>query len=319
MWRFLAIVAPKQLIRRHNFTIWLLIANVAIFVFIDCFFKYLRWLCKAPASLISSGRGEAYCKSCRVPLRAQKHDLTKHVKTQMHIKNMESLNVKKQVTLLSIGTANVNEASKLAGIKLVLNNAAHGSLKNIDHLCEMLKDIDKSSQLTKLRLHRTKCSKIILNVIAPGILKELLDDLGEESYSILLDESTDVSTMKYMAYCIRYYSKKQKRLLPTFWVLVLMVPVIFVVSITVYTYYEKKNITEYSLNLVAAKASEQSPSNIEFLLQNSRNWFAHSSLRLNTYHDLYEKMNAGKKPSKLVQLAPTRWLALAGAVTSNLK
>ncbi|CAG5100548.1 Protein of unknown function [Cotesia congregata] len=30
-------------------------------------------------------------------------------------------------------------------------------------------------------------------------------------------------------------------------------------------------------------------------------------------------MNAGKKPSKLVQLAPTRWLALAGAVTSNLK
>ncbi|XP_044583132.1 uncharacterized protein LOC123264107 [Cotesia glomerata] len=136
----------------------------------------------------------------------------------MHIKNMESLNVKKQVTLLSIGTANVNEASKLAGIKLVLNNAAHGSLKNIDHLCEMLKDIDKSSQLTKLRLHRTKCSKIILNVIAPGILKELLDDLGEESYSILLDESTDVSTMKYMAYCIRYYSKKQKRLLPTFWV-----------------------------------------------------------------------------------------------------
>ncbi|KAH0540277.1 hypothetical protein KQX54_015317 [Cotesia glomerata] len=284
------------------------------------------WLCKAPASLISSGRGEAYCKSCRVPLRAQKHDLTKHVKTQMHIKNMESLNVKKQATLLSIGTANVNESLKLAEIKLVLNNAAHGSLKNIDHLCEMLKDIGKGSQLTKLRLHRTKCSKIILNVIAPGMLKELLDDLGEESYSILLDESIDVSTMKYMAYCIRYYSKKQKKIVTDF---LGFNEVNEATAEKLFSDFEKF-MNGLGLNInnlvglgtdgaIAAKASEQLPSNIEFLLQNSRNWFAHSSLRLNTYHDLYAKMNAGKKPSKLVQLAPTRWLALAGAVTSNLK
>ncbi|CAG5100547.1 Protein of unknown function [Cotesia congregata] len=176
----------------------------------------VRWLCKAPASLISAGRGEAYCKFCRVSLRAQKHDLTKH----------------------------------LAEIKLVLNNAAHGSLKNIDHLCEMLKDIGKGSQLSKLRLHRTKCSKIILNVIAPGMLKELLDDLGEESYSILLDESTDVSTMKYMAYCIRYYSKKQKKIVTDF-----------------LGFNELLKCSCHSLNLVAAKASEQLPSNIEFLFK----------------------------------------------------
>lgn len=257
------------------------------------------------------------------------------------------------------GTANVNEALKLAEIKLVLNNAAHGSLKTIDHLCEMLKDIGKGSQLTKLRLHRTKCSKIILNVIAPGMLKELLDDLGEESYSILLDESTDVSTMKYMAYCIRYYSKNQKKIVTDFlgfnevneataeklfsdfekFMNGLGLNINNLVGLgtdgasnlcgvnhSLYVLLEKKyhrvqllKCSCHSLNLVAAKASEQLPSNIEFLLQNSRNWFAHSSLRLNTYHDLYAKMNAGKKPSKLVQLAPTRWLALAGAVTSNLK
>lgn len=75
----------------------------------------------------------------------------------------------------------------------------------------------------------------------------------------------------------------------------------------------------HSLNLVAAKASEQLPSNLEFLLQNSKNWFANSSLHLNTYQDLYSKMNPGKKPSKLIQLAPTRWLSLTGSVTSNLK
>ncbi|CAD6213969.1 GSCOCG00011117001-RA-CDS, partial [Cotesia congregata] len=265
------------------------------------------WLCKAPASLISAGRGEAYCKFCRVSLRAQKHDLTKHVKTQMHIKNMESLNVKKQATLLSIGTANVNEALKLAEIKLVLNNAAHGSLKNIDHLCEMLKDIGKGSQLSKLRLHRTKCSKIILNVIAPGMLKELLDDLGEESYSILLDESTDVSTMKYMAYCIRYYSKKQKKIVTDFlgfnevneataeklfsdfekFMNGLGLNINNLVGLgtdgasnlcgvnhSLYVLLKKKypqvqllKCSCHSLNLVAAKASEQLPSNIEFLFK----------------------------------------------------
>lgn len=45
-----------------------------------------------------------------------------------------------------------------------------------------------------------------MNVIAPAYLSELIEDIGTSSYSIILDESTDIGTKKYMAFCVRYYS-----------------------------------------------------------------------------------------------------------------
>lgn len=96
---------------------------------------------------------------------------------------------------------------KIAELKMVLYIASHSSVKSVDHLGEVLKELGKGSQLEKLRLHRTKASKLILNVVAPAMLEELIDDIGEQDYSIILDESTDVSTIKYMAYCVRYFSR----------------------------------------------------------------------------------------------------------------
>lgn len=62
----------------------------------------------------------------------------------------------------------------------------------------------------ELRLHRTKCSMLIKNVIAPEMLSEIIADVGGNEYSLILDESTDVSVSKYMAVCIRYQSAKLK-------------------------------------------------------------------------------------------------------------
>lgn len=48
------------------------------------------------------------------------------------------------------------------------------------------------------------------------MLKELLEEIGNQSYSIILDESTDVTTEKYMAYCIRYYNSKLEKIVVDF-------------------------------------------------------------------------------------------------------
>lgn len=60
----------------------------------------------------------------------------------------------------------------------------------------------------KVELHRTKCTAIIKNVIAPDLLSELIDDVSDMPYSLIIDESTDVSTIKYMCICIKYFSSK---------------------------------------------------------------------------------------------------------------
>lgn len=101
-------------------------------------------------------------------------------------------------------------------LKLSVFMAMHGSIKSIDHLTETLKELSCGSDLDKIRLHRTKCSKLITNVVAPSLLTELIHDVGENPFYIILDESTDITDVKYMAYCIRYFSVAQKSIVTDF-------------------------------------------------------------------------------------------------------
>ena len=111
------------------------------------------------------------------------------------------------IYILFTGFKNM-DSQKEMDIKLALHVICHSSINSIDHLTDLLRLLGKGSRLEKVQMHRTKCSKLTMNVIAPVFLKELVDDIGDTPYSIIVDESTDVSVMKYMAYCVRYFSEK---------------------------------------------------------------------------------------------------------------
>ncbi len=78
----------------------------------------------------------------------------------------------------------------------------------MDHLCSLLKSVGKGSKLEQLQLHRTKCSKLISKVIAPAMLTDVVSDIGDSHYSLIIDESTDISVVKFMALVVRFFSKK---------------------------------------------------------------------------------------------------------------
>jgi hypothetical protein len=65
-------------------------------------------------------------------------------------------------------------------------------------------------------MHRTKCTEIINAVLAPYFLKNLVADEGEQRFSLLLDESTDVSVSKYLGVVIWYFSDTKQTMLSTF-------------------------------------------------------------------------------------------------------
>lgn len=79
-------------------------------------------------------------------------------------------------------------------------------VRSIDHLGEMLMDLGKGSRLEKLRMHRTKCSMVIANVLAPAMLTDLVYDINacKSGYSLIVDESTDTSSNKFMGIVVRY-------------------------------------------------------------------------------------------------------------------
>ena len=65
-------------------------------------------------------------------------------------------------------------------------------------------------------MHRTKSTEMINSVLAPYFLKRLVADVGEQRFSLLLDESTDVSVSKYFGVVIRYFSETKKTFPSTF-------------------------------------------------------------------------------------------------------
>lgn len=110
-----------------------------------------------------------------------------------------------QLRYSCLGISNVvTKQSKVVDLKLAIHIASHSAIRSMDHLGELLKVFGKGSCLENLRMHRTKCAKLILNVISPSIIEELVSDIGDKRYSLIVDESTDISVSKYMAYCIRY-------------------------------------------------------------------------------------------------------------------
>ena len=250
---------------------------------------------------------------------------------------------------LGFSNRNLNSRKEI-DIKLAIHTVCHSTVNTVDHLTELLKEIGKGSDLEKLKMHRTKCSKLILNVIAPSILKEIVDDVGEMPYSIIVDESTDCS-FKYMAYCIRYYSEKLEDIVVDFLgfsevtiatanklfldftefiELVKLKPENLIGVGTdgannlcgnnhsLFTLLREKipnlqlmKCVCHSLNLCACKANEELPSHLEYLLRHTRKWFSHSPLREYEYKELFKILNHGASPPKLSQLCATQWLAWA--------
>lgn len=214
-------------------------------------------------------------------------------------------------------------------LKLAVYIACHTSIKSIDHLGELLKELGEGSKLASLRLHRTKCSQIILKILSPAMLDELLADLGEGFYSVIVDESTDNTVKNYMAVMIRYYSYKKKKMVVDFLGLIPLnrttadalyaaftnfmtsrgfvlrrciglgtdgAPSLCGCNHSLYTLLKQNDCPLlclircvcHSLDKCASYASKDLPQQLEFLLRETTNWFAHSSQRKIKYEEVHK-------------------------------
>ncbi|CAH0562948.1 unnamed protein product [Brassicogethes aeneus] len=105
--------------------------------------------------------------------------------------------------------------TKLAEAQLALFVACHSSISTVDHLGHICKSSFQGNEVTYLQIHRTKCSEIIKNVLAPYFAQRLSEDIGDLPYSLLIDESNDISVIKYLGCSIRYFSQKSSKIVCT--------------------------------------------------------------------------------------------------------
>lgn len=98
----------------------------------------------------------------------------------------------------------------------VSTHSAILTIDTIDHLGELC---NYHFPENYFKLHRTKCTAIITNVLAPFFFTELKNDIGFSKYSLLIDESIDISVSKYLGIGIIYFSKLLNKIVTTFLIL----------------------------------------------------------------------------------------------------
>ena len=156
---------------------------------------------------------EAYCNVCRVFLTTQRKSLIDHgnIGKQKAAcdREKEIVNLPKIERFTKPG---LTEGRKIVELKLAFFTAEHTSILVIDHLSVIIKTFDPDSLiLNDIKLHRTKCSSLIKNNLSPCILEDLLDDIGDAFYSLIVDESTAIDKRKLLCLVIRYVSTNKKK------------------------------------------------------------------------------------------------------------
>uniref|UniRef100_A0A0L8IC08 DUF4371 domain-containing protein n=1 Tax=Octopus bimaculoides TaxID=37653 RepID=A0A0L8IC08_OCTBM len=87
----------------------------------------------------------------------------------------------------------------------------HSSFNSCDHLIKLCKNyMSDSDIISKVKLHRTKCANIVRNVLAPYFDGDLISDIADRRFSLLLDES-NISINKLLGIVIMYYSDTHKK------------------------------------------------------------------------------------------------------------
>jgi hypothetical protein len=293
---------------------------------------------------------DAQCTVCQIQLRAHRADLGKHSHTRKHIDAMKKFQPpstqKKILPFCKVESTDTKRRELL----LAAHIACHSSVRTVDHLSEvMVKIYPESSK--DISLHRTKCSALINKVLAPNILSEIInEDIGGGGdYSLLLDESTDVSCVKFLCVCIKYFSKSCSTVIATFLGMIQVTSTTAdTLSKKVLDFLEKVSLDPakcvglatdgvnnmcgvnnsvftklriniphlvlikyvcHSLHLCASHAAQTLPANLDFLLREAYSWFSNSATRKASYKEIFMQLNGGSLPAKLLSLSTTRWLS----------
>jgi hypothetical protein len=98
-------------------------------------------------------------------------------------------------------------------LRLALFSACQTSIKSVDFLPDI---VSGEFGTDAIQLKRTKATALIKNVLSPHFKKKLYDDLRNVPYSIMVDETTDISVTKLLGIAIKYFSASKNDIVSTF-------------------------------------------------------------------------------------------------------
>lgn len=176
---------------------------------------------------MNSNPYNAFCECCNTSLVAEISTIKRHAEGIKHKYKMKNLPcssgmVQPKLRNFFVQDNQFEDQVKELEISLCGFIAEHNiPYRAVDHLSKLLKNKIPDSKLVKyINLGRTKARGIITNVIGTTHKDELSEKLKRSKFSVLVDESTDIATVKQMCVVIRFFDSERLKIETYFWELV---------------------------------------------------------------------------------------------------
>ncbi len=316
----------------------------------------------------SAGESSITCKACQRSVSCSKTSLIRHAETAMHKRAVQSNRMdgrQRQGNLVQClrRQEETSSFSTTTEARVCAFLAEHNlPFTIVNPLMSLLKSTIPTNPrevdvLKGIHLSATKCTNILRQGLGLYFSKHLVKILRETYFSIIPDETTDVSTEKQLGICVSYFDEKSVRSVTRFFD---MVEVENCTATGLYkaikgSFEEKKipikNIIGYSsdmtnvmfgehqsvvallkkdaphvlavkcschmIHLCASHACLKLSKTLEDLCRNIYSYFSRSSLRQKELEEF--QAFVGVEPHKLLGIGQTRWLSLESCVSRVLE
>lgn len=169
--------------------------------------EFKGWLTKH--NEIRDGHELAFCRICNMTVIAHKSDLIRHLHSKKYLRISKQVSGSKKIDDL-VRESPVDVKIRRAVLKLCAMLATNNlPLSLMDTLIPLAKDIFTDSEIVrKLAVRRTKASHCIKNALGNNLANIVFDALRVPGafFSIIMDETTDFSTIKQLAFTVIYFN-----------------------------------------------------------------------------------------------------------------
>lgn len=168
--------------------------------------EFKGWLCKAEKGSL------AYCKVCEQTITCGKSELLRHSKSSRHKQLIKSVkNTQDMATMLTTPLTMKVRRGELKWAAMLAENNLPMSL--MDTLIPLAASIYEDSQVAaNMKLKRTKTTGLLKNVLAPHFNTSLCSKLKNNKFSLIMDETTDLGSIKQCAFTVIFFDKEVNEL-----------------------------------------------------------------------------------------------------------
>ncbi|CAH0715749.1 unnamed protein product, partial [Brenthis ino] len=174
--------------------------------------EFKGWLTKH--NEIRDGHELAFCRICNMTVIAHKSDLIRHLNSKKHLRISKQVSGSKKIDDL-VRESSVDVKVRRAELKLCAMLATNNlPFSLMDTVIPLAKDIFTDSEIvSKLAVRRTKASHCIKNALGNNLANIVFDALRVPGafFSIIMDETTDCSTIKQLAFTVIYFNVESNK------------------------------------------------------------------------------------------------------------